>query len=164
MEKRMCDLFFAVVVLCAACLGTSRSQAAELSSDDLGVSITLRGQIRPGDAERLAARFLAITPLQISASNTYYEFPNSLYLSSPGGDVAEAIRIAALVKALALSVAVIPNGTGVCASSCFVIYVAAIERSASGIDDIKASEPPRDSRRLFGVSQLNSFISSDSLN
>jgi hypothetical protein len=29
---------------------------------------------------------------------------------------------------------------------------------------LKQFEPPRDSRRLFGVSQLNSFISSDSLN
>jgi hypothetical protein len=107
--------------------------AATFSTDDLGVSITMNGEIMLGDAERLASTFLAIKPL----ANLYF-YPNTLYLNSLGGDVAEAIRLADLVKILGISVATIPDGNGACVSSCFLIYAAALYRSASGIDTLKS--------------------------
>ena len=105
--------------------------AAALSSADSGLAITMTGEITHGDAERIAAIFLVVK------QNKMGFYPYSIYLNSPGGDVAEAIRIADLVKALGLTVATIPDGRGACASSCFLIYVAALERRATGFDTLK---------------------------
>jgi hypothetical protein len=107
--------------------------AATFTTDELGISITMTGEITPGDAERLANIFVSVKPIA-----NYYPYPNSLYLSSPGGEVAEAIRIADLVNTLGITVAPIPDGKGACASSCFLIYVAGLERTAGGIDTMKA--------------------------
>lgn len=127
--------FLAAVVMTGCLMGTFlKVSAATFATDDLGVSITMRGEITPGDAERLASLFLAVKPIYAN----YYQFPNSLYLDSPGGDVAEAMRIADLVRVLALSIATVPDGRGVCASSCFLIYAAALVRSATGIDTLRA--------------------------
>lgn len=117
-----------------ACVGTqTAASAATFTTDELGTSITMTGEITPGDAERLASIFVAIKPIA-----NYYPYPNSLYLNSHGGDVAEAIRIAELVKTLGISVATVPDGKGACVSSCFLIYAAALERVASGIDTLRA--------------------------
>jgi len=126
--------FLAALVLTTFFMGAQfKAIAATFATDDLGVRITMSGEISSGDADRLASIFVAVKPIYAN----FYLFPNSLYLDSPGGDVAEAIRIAELVKVLALSVATIPDGKGVCASSCFLIYAAALERSAAGIDTLK---------------------------
>lgn len=109
------------------------SVAATFMADDLGVTITMTGEITSGDAERLASIFVSVKPI-----GTYYFYPNSLWINSPGGDVAEAIRIADLVKTVGLSVATVTDGKGFCASSCFLIYAAASDRSASGIDTLRA--------------------------
>ena len=117
-----------------ACFGaTVPSAAATFTTDELGIIITMTGEIAPGDAERLADIFIAVKPIA-----NYYPYANSLYLNSPGGDVAEAIRVADLVKTLGLSVAPVPDGKGACASSCFLIYAAALKRTAGGIDTIGA--------------------------
>lgn len=121
------------ISLACACVGASiQASAATFTTDEFGIS-TMTGEITAGDAERLAAIFVAIKP-----TANYYPYPNLLYLNSPGGDVSEAIRIADLVKMLGISVATVPNGKGACASSCFLIYAAALERSASGIDTLRA--------------------------
>lgn len=117
-----------------ACVGAQvPAAAATFTTDELGTSITMAGEISPGDAERLAAIFLAVKPVA-----THYPYANALYLNSPGGDVSEAIRIADLVKILGISVATVADGKGACASSCFLIYAAALERTASGFDTLKA--------------------------
>ena len=114
-------------------------QAATLTLNDFGTAITLSGEIVPGDAERIASHFAGVKGLKLSPKSTHYSFPNTLYLNSPGGDVAEAFRIAELVKTLALAVVVAPAvQKGLCASSCFLIYVAALDRNATGIDVIRA--------------------------
>lgn len=123
------------VALAFIYLGTpNKSLAATFTPDDLGTSATMHGDIAQGDAERLVAVFTAVKPIA-----TYYPYPSTLYLNSPGGDVSEAIRLAELVRTLGLTVAVAPDGGGICASSCFLIYVAAIERNATGIDTIRAA-------------------------
>ncbi len=117
-----------------ACIGAHiTTAAASFTIENVGTTITLTGEIEPGDAERLASIFLAVKPI----GKYYFPYPRAISLNSPGGDVAEAIRISELVKVLGLKVYTKPDGKGFCASSCFLIYVAALERSASGIDTIK---------------------------
>jgi hypothetical protein len=113
------------------------ASAATFSVDNLGITITMTGEIKSGDAERLSAIFTKTEPLM----KNVYIYPNSLHLNSPGGDVSEAIRIADLVKTLGISVATSPDGNGVCASSCFLIYAAALERVATGIDTLQTEGP-----------------------
>ncbi|MDF2461772.1 MAG: hypothetical protein K0Q43_7 [Ramlibacter sp.] len=134
MRSFLLAVTFAVVSLTVP----RHSVAANLSADDLGTSVTLSGAIVPGDAERLASHFMSTKPIQISTTSSYYPFPNTLYLNSPGGDVLEAVRLAELVRALGLAVAVAPGAKGSCASSCFLIYVSAVARSAAGIDTLRA--------------------------
>lgn len=114
-----------------------KASAATFIVDDR-ILITMTGEIIAGDAERLATIFTSVKPYMAS----YYLYPSLLYLNSPGGDVSEAIRIAELIKTLGITVTTVPNGKvpngkGVCASSCFLIYVAALQRSASGIDTLR---------------------------
>lgn len=131
----ICRALISAIFASTACFAVTFSCAGTLTADDLDVSLTLSGEITPGDAEKIAAHFLAVKPFS-PATRTYY-FPNALYLNSPGGDVVEALRIADLVRSLGLTVVVVPDGKGVCASSCFLIYVAAVHREASGIDEIR---------------------------
>ena len=123
-----------LALMLIACIGAHlTTAAASFTIENGGTIITMTGEIEPGDAERLVSIFLAVKPI----GKYYFPYPKAISLNSPGGDVAEAIRIAELVKTLGLSVFTIPDGKGFCASSCFLIYVAALERSASGIDTIK---------------------------
>lgn len=139
--------FFVALVLTVIFTGAQfKVFAATFATDDLGLSITMSGEIRSGDAERLVSIFLAVKPIYANL----YLYPSSLNLDSPGGDVAEAIRIADLVKVLSLSVATVPDGKGVCASSCFLIYVAALERSATGVDTLK-TEGAKGNLGLLGI-------------
>ena len=118
------------------CVGTQvPASAATFTTDDLGVFITMTGEIALGDADRLAAIFVAVKPF----ANVYI-YPNTLRLNSPGGDVSEAIRIADLVKTLGISVVTVADGQGACASSCFLIYAAALDRAACGIDTLRVCE------------------------
>ena len=97
-----------------------QSLAATFTTDELGISITMTGEITPGDAERLANLFV------------YRPFYHGSRCH------AEAIRIADLVKTLGITVAPIPDGKGACASSCFLIYEAGLERTAGGIDTLRS--------------------------
>ena len=89
---------------------------------DKGLFITLKGPIVAGDSERLR-RFLI--------QNRYNSLHSTgLTVDTAGGDVIEAIAIADLVEKAGFWVIVPPNG--VCASSCFFIYVAAPVRTSYG--------------------------------
>ena len=91
---------------------------------------TLQGDIEPGDAERALSTLLSIRPI----AGSLYLYPSSLQVNSRGGDVSEALKLGALLKVLYMDVFVAANGTGLCASSCFFVYLAGIERHASGIN------------------------------
>lgn len=116
----------------AGLLACFSASGATISIDDLG-RLRLSGEIVPGDAERVAAKILTVKPI---VGNTYL-LPGSIWIDSHGGDVREAMRLASLVKAAYMDVVVVPGGRGVCASSCFFIYLAGQSRSASGIDRIR---------------------------
>ena len=85
--------------------------------------LVLSGEIIPGDADRLLTKIL-------DDENRFLE-QNKILLASDGGDVAEALKIAKLIKSLYTRVVVIPL-TGRCVSACFFIYAAATQREADG--------------------------------
>ena len=117
--------------LCLSLCLCLNARGASFEVDGLD-RLTLSGQINPGDAERAVLTILSIQPIMKGV----YLLPSSFVVDSKGGDVREAIRIASLVKAAYMDVRVRSRGRGVCASSCFFIYLAGQQRTASGIDTI----------------------------
>ncbi len=85
--------------------------------------LVMSGEIVAGDYTRLLSR--------ITADENRFFALNTLILASDGGDVAEALKIAALVKSLYAAVSVGPL-TGRCVSACFFIYAAAVQRAVDG--------------------------------
>jgi hypothetical protein len=85
--------------------------------------LVFSGEIIPGDYAALLSKILA--------DRDRFLAQNKLILASDGGDVAEAIKIAKLVKSLYTEVIVGPL-TGRCVSACFFIYAAASQREADG--------------------------------
>ena len=82
----------------------------------------LRGEIVKGDADKLRS-FL------IDPKNAEHLAAGNLQLGSAGGDVAEALRIADILKTFYIKASV-PVDT-VCASSCFLIWAGAAARNVS---------------------------------
>jgi hypothetical protein len=82
--------------------------------------LLMKGEIVPGDYERLLA---FATTSKIPLLRVGYT------LSSPGGDVSEALRIGRLFKNIYASVVVGPE-SGPCASACFIIFASAVFRQA----------------------------------
>lgn len=88
--------------------------------------LLMRGEIVPGDYDRLIRFYLRnalynddgvdLTRVQVT-------------LSSPGGDVTEALRIGKFLKSIFARVNVGPT-YGPCASACFIIFASAVERSS----------------------------------
>jgi hypothetical protein len=85
--------------------------------------LVLSGEIIPGDYAALLSKILA--------DRDRFLVQNKLILASDGGDVAEALKIAQLVKSLYTAVIVGPL-TGRCVSACFFIYAAASQRETDG--------------------------------
>ena len=80
-------------------------------------TLFVKGVIEAGDADRVIA--------SLKSSRVAPE----LVLDSPGGSIAEAVRIAQVVKKLVMGVTVAPGGH--CASACFMIFAAGIPRHAA---------------------------------
>lgn len=89
-------------------------------SDTGSPAIVLKGEIRKGDYE-IIKRFARLDQQKFHSS--------TVVLASPGGDLVEAIRIGNFFRKTYMTVFVNP-AIGRCASACFLIYVAAVERSA----------------------------------
>jgi hypothetical protein len=89
-----------------------------------GRYLLLQGEIVPGDYNNL----IDFT-IRSDVNLPNYE----VILSSPGGDVAEALKIGRLFKALYITALVGPT-FGPCVSACFIIFASATERiSWSGL-------------------------------
>lgn len=118
-----------IYLLCIA--GATNIFAAEITHETLSDSSTgqqrrvmvLRGPIIPGDLDRL--RDAVLRPHPASGKRT-----SGLYVDSPGGDVAEALRLGELIRGVGLSVFVMPKG--LCASACFFLYLNGVTRFAQG--------------------------------
>jgi hypothetical protein len=85
--------------------------------------LVISGEIIPGDYDHLLSKILE-NPERFLAEN-------KIILASDGGDVAEALKIAKLVKSM-FSVVIVGPLTGRCASACFFIYAAANQRHTDG--------------------------------
>ncbi len=85
--------------------------------------LVLSGEIIPGDYAALLTKILG--------DENRFLAQNKIILASDGGDVAEALKIARLVKSLHSRLSVGPL-TGRCVSACFYIYAAAAEREVDG--------------------------------
>lgn len=110
---------------------------ADIQGDKYDGRIVIRGEIKSGDAERLVEKILAGRIVGKDGQSTSMYPLSIINLNSPGGDVVESQKIAALVKAAYLTVWV---GDGrkskpaVCASSCFLIFLSGMQRYAIGAD------------------------------
>jgi hypothetical protein len=102
--------------------------------------ITIEGRIAPGDFVKFASLVLAMRGA------------NVVWLASPGGNLSEALRIGRLIRQLALEVRApverarplvhlqdADNNT--CASSCFFLYVAGVNRQGSVLGIHKPALP-----------------------
>lgn len=127
---------FLLIVGLAALLPLGSPHAASVVLDDLTYEkpvLRMSGVIETGDAERLVS--FVLPRLTVNKVET---LPTSMMLDSRGGSVVEAIKIAALVEALRLRTSVRGtefkegNPPGICASACFLIWLAGYERHASG--------------------------------
>ena len=94
--------------------------------------LVISGEIAPGDYDRLLSK--------IMDDESRFMLQNKIILASDGGDVAESMRIAALIKATFTGILVGPL-TGRCVSACFFIYAAAAQREADGTRLIGINRP-----------------------
>ncbi|WP_283742906.1 hypothetical protein [Sideroxydans sp. CL21] len=128
--------FVLLILLVAFCI---TAKAADVFSD--GHKIYLEGEIRKGDAERFAATLIEMVKTEL--------IPNSLWVSSNGGDINEAMKLVSLIKGTRLHVFV--SKGKVCASSCFFVYLAGIERNAQNITNDDGTLLPQEKRdRYYG--------------
>ncbi|GKQ52150.1 hypothetical protein [Bradyrhizobium sp. Ce-3] len=110
-------------VLGAAVFSTAAT-AAELSSVTLKGDVTiiaLSGDVAAGDTE--AAEAL------IKTANDGNRLISALRLDSPGGSVAEAVKLAGLIRRAKLPT-IVATGSR-CASACFIVFAAGNEKFAS---------------------------------
>jgi hypothetical protein len=85
--------------------------------------LVFSGEIEPGDYDRLLAKILD--------DQSRFLAENKILLASDGGDVAEATKIATLMKSM-LSEVIVGTQTGRCVSACFLIFAAAQQRGVEG--------------------------------
>jgi hypothetical protein len=107
--------------------------------------LVISGEIMPGDYDQLLSK--------ITDDENRFLALNKVILASDGGDVAEALKIAGLVKSL-YSEVIVGTLTGRCVSACFFIYAAANQREVNGerllginrpfIADAQKAPPPPD--------------------
>jgi hypothetical protein len=119
-----------IVVGLVALVGPCAVQSAELfymdhdqvSGRQMGAvgPLVISGDIESGDYQRLLQK--------IGSDPNRFTSQNKLIVASNSGDVAEALQIAQLIQAMFTRVTVSPQ-TGPCAGACFLIYVAAAQRS-----------------------------------
>lgn len=136
----MANISIPALVLILATIIPLHGAAADIFLEQFRLNIV--GEIRSGDAERIAQ--LSVDQVIKKKRRIGY-----VYLNSPGGDVAEAIQIADLVAGMRPDV-IVSKG-GICASSCFLIFLAGHERIASWVPD-NGSMPTAEQRaKRFGL-------------
>lgn len=92
-----------------------------------GIQLHIEGVIRTGDAERVASLIGGM------------QFVNFFVVSSPGGNIEEALRIAALIEGTSTRF-IIKKGE-ICASACFFMFIASQDRRASAFYGEEGQNP-----------------------
>jgi hypothetical protein len=121
------DSTVAILLVCAIGVSMNVNGADLRFLDDESGVLSIRGEIKRGDAERLA--------VYLTEKRTIV----ALAVDSPGGDMEEAFRISSLIEGAKLGVFV---GAGeksttmtTCSSACFFIFLAGQPRDAHGAND-----------------------------
>lgn len=107
-----------------AATAATAAAAAQLSSiivPDNGTIIALKGDIEEGDTEAAEALIKSI--------NDDGRLVSALQLDSPGGGLAEAVRLAELIRRAKVPTVVAAGSR--CASACFIVFAAGVEKFAS---------------------------------
>jgi hypothetical protein len=142
-----------VIAVLAIATAGGPVRAADIRGD-MKNGVVLEGKIEAGDYDKLRSVYGETITNQFYLGNFW---ANEIYLASPGGDLAEAMKIGRLVRALKLHTIVPPRfeypvgpykkwsnadrhqltnpkANYMCASACFFIFVAGITRTdTSGI-------------------------------
>ncbi|ERF83108.1 MAG: hypothetical protein C207_03702 [Bradyrhizobium sp. DFCI-1] len=117
-------MVLSILQVLGAAIFSTAAIAAELSSVSLKGDITivaLSGDVAQGDTE--AAEAL------IKAANDGNRLISAVRLDSPGGSLAEAIKLAGLIRRAKLPTIVAAGSR--CASACFIVFAAGNEKFAS---------------------------------
>lgn len=116
---------FAITVCCGQLLA-AEINVASYTNFNKPVGILISGKIVKGDFQRFGR---LIDPTE-NWNNYKGYLIGGVHLDSPGGDVAEAMRIAQLVERSFVSTTVKSGNS--CLSSCFLIFAAGMQRVWSG--------------------------------
>ncbi len=113
-----------VVVTCAALSAFPMDFQFKVSNYAVkNVSVIMTGEIKMGDFEKF--RLFMVKNLQEYSSTPH----RGVYLSSDGGDLVEALKIAAVLKRMYPSVDIAYGGR--CASACFFLYLSGAHRQST---------------------------------
>lgn len=120
-------------------------------------NILMQGEIRKGDYERFRTFMLA-------NFKTYVSQDRTLYLNSDGGDLAETLKIAGLIRTMYASVGIeYTEGKGECASSCFFLYLSGTERSFGYFSRLGIHRAYFDPAYFSGLSLKDAKVRQDEL-
>jgi hypothetical protein len=144
-----------IVGLAAAAVAGAGAPAAELNSVTLTDGtrvIALDDDIAAGNAEAIEAL--------LSATNRAGGLISALRLDSPGGSLAEAIKLADLVRRAKLPTVVAAGSR--CVSACFVVFAAGIEKFADydaligihGVSDKFGRETPQTGAATIAMARI----------
>ncbi len=100
----------------------SRDVKPNENRDNVREAVWMIGDIRSGDYEKFR-EFLS------KNFDDYVASARTVYVSSNGGDIIESMRLAVLLKAMYASVYV--HYQQQCLSSCFMLYIGGVQRSAT---------------------------------
>jgi hypothetical protein len=145
--------FRMIAALVTLAVGTAMVDAAEIRVDMTREGIVLEGKIEAGDFDKLRSYIFNRDPFK----GGHITDVENIFLASPGGDLAEAMKIGRLVRELKLTTS-IPDklrpasrydgeyqkewiakynlkdlkANYMCASACFFVFVASIHREVGG--------------------------------
>lgn len=144
-----------ILVLLASAFVSSAATAAELAAvtlKDDAIIVTLNGDITDGDTD--AAEAL------IRAANDSDRLVSAVRLDSPGGSLAEAVKLSDLIRRAKLPTIVAAGSR--CASACFIVFAAGLEKLASydamigvhGVSDKFGNETARTAAATISMARI----------
>ena len=117
--SRLLLIFLAAGFAFAFVKPAAAAEFARQEANQFGpVSITFKGQIKPGDFDRF--KDFLLQPGNLKA------YTNYVWLDSTGGNLSEAMKFASLFDKSSASVVVGPDGR--CYSACFMLFASGVDR------------------------------------
>jgi hypothetical protein len=106
--------------------------AGELPKECFGYSISLQGEIRPGDDDVFERLVDQTDKLRSEPGSCPYYNDLSLSLESPGGSMGVALRIATIIRYRSITTSV--GAYRECMSACFYIWASTLGRERRTLD------------------------------